>query len=186
MNVIRKIWRYVISDGVPRRSFAIALVVGTVVNLIDQGDAILDGPPFDISKLLLTYLAFYCVATCGLVSYRLNADRHRSQGNGRTIIVSQEKIPDVAGKTRTVQVVEVPPGGRIPEHHHGGPTTTTLLSGTVRMQLLGGPARVYRACETLYEPPGSVHHAENLSLTEPAQVLLIHVADDGAQLVVFH
>ena len=27
---------------------------------------------------------------------------------------------------------------------------------------------------------------QTLSLTEPAKIMLIHVADDGAQLVVFH
>jgi hypothetical protein len=43
------------------------------------------------------------------------------------------------------------------------------------------------AGQTLFEPPGSVHlYAENLSLTEPAKILLPHVADDGALLVVFH
>jgi quercetin dioxygenase-like cupin family protein len=69
----------------------------------------------------------------------------------------------------------------------GGPTIDFVLSGAVRMQLLGGPGMVYRSGQTLFEPPGSVHlSAENLSLAEPAQIMLIHVHDDGAQLVVFH
>jgi hypothetical protein len=54
------------------------------------------------------------------------------------------------------------------------------------MQLLGGPALVYQTGQTLFEPPGSVNlYAENLSLTEPAKIMSIHVHDDGAQLVVF-
>ena len=32
-----------VSDGVPRRSFLVALVVGAVLNLINQGDALLAG-----------------------------------------------------------------------------------------------------------------------------------------------
>jgi quercetin dioxygenase-like cupin family protein len=111
----------------------------------------------------------------------------RPSGSGVATIVSQEKLADVPGKTLTVQVVDVPPGGRVPEHHHGGPTIDYVLSGTVRMQLLGGPALVYQPGQTLFEPRGSVHlYAENLSLIEPAKIMLIHVADDGAQLVVFH
>ena len=52
------------------------------------------------------------------------------------------------------------------------------------MQLLGGPTLVYQTGQTLF---GSVHlYAENLSLTEPPRIMFIHVADDGAQLVVFH
>jgi quercetin dioxygenase-like cupin family protein len=102
-------------------------------------------------------------------------------------VVTQEKLADVPGKTLTVAVVDVPPGGRVPEHHHGGPTIDYVLSGAVRMQLQGGPALVYQAGQTLFEPAGSVHlFAENLSLTEPATIMLIHVADNGAQLVLFH
>jgi len=70
-----RIWRYAVSDGVPRRSCSVALIVGTILNLINQGDAMLAGMPLDIAKLLLTYLVPYCVSTYGAVSYRLNAER---------------------------------------------------------------------------------------------------------------
>jgi mannose-6-phosphate isomerase-like protein (cupin superfamily) len=75
----------------------------------------------------------------------------------------------------------------VPEHHHRGPTIDYVLSGALRMQLLDGPVLVYQTGQTLFEPPGSVHlYAENPSVTEAAKVMLIHVADDGAQLIVFH
>ena len=70
-----RIWRYAVSDGVPRRSFIVALIVGTILNLINQGDALVTGLPVDITKLLLTYLVPYCVSTYGAVSYRLHAAR---------------------------------------------------------------------------------------------------------------
>jgi hypothetical protein len=62
---------------VPRRSFVVALIVGTVLNLINQGDAMLAGMHLDAVKLLLTYLVPYCVSTYGAVSYRLHAERSR-------------------------------------------------------------------------------------------------------------
>jgi len=70
-----RIWCYAVSDGVPRRSFIVALIVGTILNLINQGDALVTGLPVDITKLLLTYLVPYCVSTYGAVSYRLHAAR---------------------------------------------------------------------------------------------------------------
>jgi hypothetical protein len=70
-----RIWRYAVSDGVPRRSCVVALIVGTLLNLINQGDAVLTGAPVDLTKLLLTYLVPYCVSTYGAVSYRLHAAR---------------------------------------------------------------------------------------------------------------
>jgi hypothetical protein len=63
------------SDGVPRRSLLVALIVGTILNLINQGDALVAGMPIDGVKLLLTYLVPYCVSTYGAVSYRLHAAR---------------------------------------------------------------------------------------------------------------
>jgi hypothetical protein len=70
-----RVWRYAVSDGVPRRSCIVALIVGTILNLINQGDSILVGMPLDAAKLLLTYLVPYCVSTYGAVSYRLHAAR---------------------------------------------------------------------------------------------------------------
>jgi quercetin dioxygenase-like cupin family protein len=114
-------------------------------------------------------------------------------------LIRQEKPADVTGTTNdiplaeparltlTVRVVDVPPGGRVPEHHHGGPTIDYVLSGAVRMQLLGGPALVYHTGHTMFEPSGSVHlYANNLSRTEPAKIMLITVHDEGAPLNVFH
>src|SRR6266436_7408803 len=62
------------SDGIPRRSLGVALIVGTILNLINQGDALLSGAPLDFTKIILTFAVPYCVATYGAVSYRL----HRS------------------------------------------------------------------------------------------------------------
>lgn len=51
-----------------KRSLKVAVVVGSALNLINQGDAILNGQDLHILKVLLTYLVPYCVATYGAVS----------------------------------------------------------------------------------------------------------------------
>lgn len=77
-----------IRDGVPRRSFAVALIVGAILNLINQGDRLLSGQSLDLSKLLLTYCVPYCVATYGAVSFRLRDANLRAESDsarrGRT------------------------------------------------------------------------------------------------------
>jgi hypothetical protein len=60
-----------ISDGVPRRSLHVALVVGTVLNLINQGDALLGTASINWWKLALTYCVPYAVCTYGAVAYQL-------------------------------------------------------------------------------------------------------------------
>ena len=70
-------WRlacsYAVSEGVPRRSLWVALVIGTVLNLINQGDTLLAGRRPDFVKLALTYVVPYIVSTYGAVSFRLHA-----------------------------------------------------------------------------------------------------------------
>ena len=68
-------WSYAVSDGVPRRSLWVALVVGTILNLINQGDTLVSGQRLDLAKLALTYIVPYVVSTYGAVSFRQHARR---------------------------------------------------------------------------------------------------------------
>ncbi len=58
------------SDGVPKSALIAALTVGTILNLINQGDALWSGGELNFLKLGLTYLVPYCVATYGAVAAR--------------------------------------------------------------------------------------------------------------------
>lgn len=69
------ICRCCVSDGVPRRSFYVALLVGAILNLINQGDAVFGGSPIDWTKLVLTFVVPYGVATHGAVSAELSRRR---------------------------------------------------------------------------------------------------------------
>jgi hypothetical protein len=71
---------YALSEGVPQRSFWVALVVGTILNLINQGDALVAGRHLAVVKLVLTYLVPYLVSTYGAVSFRMHAERNRRDG----------------------------------------------------------------------------------------------------------
>jgi quercetin dioxygenase-like cupin family protein len=101
--------------------------------------------------------------------------------------VAAEKLPNVPGKTLTAVVVSYAPGGKSGKHHHAGSVFAYVLSGTIRSENSAtGPARVYKAGESFFEPPGSEHLvSENASATEPASLLAVFVADDGAQLTSF-
>ena len=95
-----------------------------------------------------------------------------------------EKLPHVPGKTLTGIHVTYAPGAKSSPHFHAGSVYAYVLSGQVRSENSAtGPARVYSAGEGFFEPPGSEHKvSENASDTEPATLLAIFVADDGATL----
>jgi quercetin dioxygenase-like cupin family protein len=96
----------------------------------------------------------------------------------------QEKLPHVPGMTLTGIHVTYQPGAKSSSHAHAGSVYAYVLSGKIRSEnSVTGPVRVYSAGEGFFEPPGSVHTiSENASDTEPASLLAIFVAEDGAQL----
>lgn len=126
------------------------------------------------------FLGFAGLLAAALGTMRL-ADAH--EGGAERQVVSQA-LPNVPGKTLTAIVVSYPPGGTSPAHRHAGSVLAYVLSGSIRSQNSAtGAERVYRTGETFFEPPGSVHLvSENASRTEPASLLAIFVADDGAVL----
>ncbi len=75
LSRLRTVCEASLSNGIPRRSFVVALVVGTILNLINQGDALVNGARLDLWKLILTYAVPYLVATYGAVSVRMAQDR---------------------------------------------------------------------------------------------------------------
>lgn len=102
-------------------------------------------------------------------------------------LVMTEMLPNVPGKRITVTVVGYAPGQKSGSHHHPGSVVAYVLSGAIRSENSAtGPVKVYKAGESFFEPPGSRHLvSENASAKEPASLLAVHVADDGAQLTTF-
>ncbi|MBA7479561.1 hypothetical protein ES703_25904 [subsurface metagenome] len=67
-----------LAGGVPRRSFFVALVVGTILNFINQGDALLGAASINWFKVVLTYLVPYAVCTYGAVSFQIRQLRQEA------------------------------------------------------------------------------------------------------------
>lgn len=70
----------VVTSGILFRSLAVAIIVGTVLNLINQGKVLLTGASLDWLKLLLNYVVPFAVSTHGAVSARM-ANRAHSESN---------------------------------------------------------------------------------------------------------
>ena len=64
-----------LSAGIPKRSAKAAVVVGSVLNLINQGDAVFGEAELNVPKALLTFVVPYCVTTYGAVSVQLDRSR---------------------------------------------------------------------------------------------------------------
>lgn len=56
-----------LGEGTPKRAFCVALVVGTLLNLINQPNALLGPEPIVLWKCALTFMVPYCVTTYGAI-----------------------------------------------------------------------------------------------------------------------
>lgn len=103
---------------------------------------------------------------------------------GQNVVVRTvfDQPTDVHGKTMHAVTVSYPPGARSEAHHHAQSAfiMAYVISGAIRSQLEGEPARVYHAGETWSEAPGAHHTvSENASDTEPAELLAVFLLDTG-------
>ncbi|HEY7247978.1 MAG TPA: cupin domain-containing protein [Xanthobacteraceae bacterium] len=105
---------------------------------------------------------------------------------GSSVPISSEALPNVPGKRLTVVRVTYAPGGYTPSHRHAGSVMAFVTAGTIRSQLAGGPVQTFKPGESFFEPPGAIHLvSENASLTEPAELIAVFVADEGATLTTY-
>jgi quercetin dioxygenase-like cupin family protein len=88
---------------------------------------------------------------------------------GETVTLHFEQaIPNIPGKSLVAQFVDYAPGGASLPHAHAKSAFifAYVLSGEIESQVNDEPKRVYRAGESWYETPGSIHRvSRNASTT---------------------
>ena len=145
---------------------------------VDQGESVMKKGRVATGAVLVALTALVVLAT----------SRANSQDTGATVKpVRVEKLANAPGQTLTVVTVSYAPGAKSTGHRHAGSVFAYVLSGAIRSENSAtGPVKVYKAGESFFEPAQSRHLvSENASATEPATMLVIFVAEDGAQLTTF-
>jgi quercetin dioxygenase-like cupin family protein len=98
-------------------------------------------------------------------------------------VITSHALPNVPGKRVTIVRVFYGPGGFSHAHRHAGSVTAYITKGEIRSQLGGGPVETFGVGQSFFEPPGSTHLVSaNASNTEPAELIAVFVANEGAQL----
>ena len=109
---------------------------------------------------------------------------HAEPNSGQNPVISTvfDQPTNVPGKSLETVTVSYPPGGKSAAHHHAKSAfiMAYVISGAIRSQIEGEPARIYHAGETWSEAPGAHHTvSENASTTEPAELLAVFLLDTG-------
>lgn len=122
---------------------------------------------------------FICLGLV-LTAIALGVSAGPAQNGGDVKVVFERAIPNIEGKRMVAVVVSYPPGGTSPAHHHAPSAFiyAHVLSGAIRSQVDGEPAKVYHVGEGFYEVAGSHHTiSENASDKDPASLLAVFVVD---------
>jgi quercetin dioxygenase-like cupin family protein len=127
------------------------------------------------------------VALAGVVTYVVpHLDKPTAESTHDALlretvtVVADVPIPNLPGKRLVSLVVDYPPGASSAPHRHARSAFihAYVLSGQMRSQVDGEPARVYRPGETWIERPGAHHRmSANASDTEPARLLAVIIVD---------
>ena len=103
----------------------------------------------------------------------------------RARVALSHALPKLDGDHLQATVVEVHygPGEASPPHSHPCAVIGYVVEGTLRTQVKGEPANTYKAGESFYEAPNSVHAVSaNASQTEPADFIAYFVCDHDQPL----
>src|SRR5713101_7687480 len=98
------------------------------------------------------------IALTLLVASALLTGAHEQEASVNVEPVRAEKLANVPGQVLTAVTVNYAPGGKSGKHHHAGSVFAYVLSGAIRSENSAtGPAKVYKAGESFFEPLGSEH-----------------------------
>jgi quercetin dioxygenase-like cupin family protein len=126
-------------------------------------------------------LIFVVAAAAALIA-PTDGSTHGAPLSETVTVAADEAIPNVPGKRLVSNIVDYPPGASSAPHRHAGSAFiyAYVLSGEIRSQVDGEPARVYRVGEAWFENPGAHHKVSaNNSNTEPARLLAVFIVDVG-------
>ncbi|OBK13618.1 cupin domain-containing protein [Mycobacterium asiaticum] len=125
----------------------------------------------------------FALTVAVLLASACHAQSAPESSNQKPVVRSVfNQTTNIPGKSLEAVTVNYPPGAKSGPHHHARSAfiMAYVISGAIRSQVEGEPARVYHPGETWSEAPGAHHTvSENASATEPAELLAVFLVDTG-------
>jgi quercetin dioxygenase-like cupin family protein len=93
--------------------------------------------------------------------------------------VMTQTLADIPGREVRITLLDLMPGHASPPHRHPNHHVFGyIVDGTYEWKIDDGPAKMFKAGEAFYEPPGALHAvSRNASPTSRAKLLVFMVAD---------
>jgi len=98
--------------------------------------------------------------------------------------ILKTELPGLQGMDGIMYVTDVAPGAAAPRHSHPGYEFNYVLKGALTFEIDGEAPKTISAGQATFTPRGHIHKVSNASSTEPAQIVVVLIHEEGQPLAV--
>jgi quercetin dioxygenase-like cupin family protein len=98
--------------------------------------------------------------------------------------ILKTELQGLQGMDGIMYVTDVAPGAAAPRHSHPGYEFNYVLKGALTFEIDSEKPKTISAGQATFTPRGSVHKVTNASTSEPAQLVVVLIHEQGQPLAV--
>ena len=98
--------------------------------------------------------------------------------------ILKTELQGLQGMDGIMYVTDIAPGAAAPRHSHPGYEFNYVLKGALTFEIDGEQPKTISAGQATFTPRGRIHKVTNASSTEPAQIVVVLIHEEGQPLAV--
>ncbi|KJC36346.1 hypothetical protein UB31_36765 [Bradyrhizobium sp. LTSP849] len=96
--------------------------------------------------------------------------------------ILKTELQGLQGMDGIMYVTDIAPGAAAPRHSHPGYEFNYVLKGALTFEIDGEQPKTISAGQATFTPRGHIHKVTNASSTEPAQIVVVLIHEEGQPL----
>ena len=98
--------------------------------------------------------------------------------------ILKTELQGLQGMDGIMYVTDIAPGAAAPRHSHPGYEFNYVLKGALTFEIDGEQPKTISAGQATFTPRGHIHKVTNASSSEPAQIVVVLIHEEGQPLAV--
>ena len=98
--------------------------------------------------------------------------------------ILKTELQGLQGMDGIMYVTDIAPGAAAPRHSHPGYEFNYVLKGALTFEIDGEQPKTISAGQATFTPRGRIHKVTNASSSEPAQIVVVLIHEEGQPLAV--
>ena len=98
--------------------------------------------------------------------------------------ILKTELQGLQGMDGIMYVTDIAPGAAAPRHSHPGYEFNYVLKGALTFEIDGEKPKTISAGQATFTPRGHIHKVTNASSSEPAQIVVVLIHEEGQPLAV--